>query len=634
MINLPIRPSTSQRNQASRNYFTNYTPPSSTEAVNGPVREPARELLTVNDRLIVGVDFGTTFSGVAAVYTSTPDDIEIIKTWPGGNGITSDKVPTEISYDFPPDAGPETDPNIKWGFQFKPEESRLRCIKLFLDRSQKLPFYVSPQETATQLKKYNKTVIDAVSDYLTEIYKHTMDTLTRRYGESFMGSTNVDFVLTCPAVWSDAAKNTTLQAAERAGMGLKADIQMVSEPEAAAVYTLKAIQPNHLNVGDNFIVCDAGGGTVDLIAYKIISLKPLKVEESAVGTGGLCGSAFLNYRFEEHVRSRLGNSRFEEMKTKKAKTWQMGLRYFEEFVKRNFNEDEYQEVNVPFPGLPDDEEARIDSGFLVMTGDEVKGIFEPVVKEVCDLVQGQVDTLRGNGGIVSGIILVGGFGQSDYLYRRLKSHFTSAAPPPYTETPTHAATASAFEGNGNIEVVQPVYAWTAVVRGAVLRGLEGNMVISRKARMHYGTSYATVYDEEKHSVSERYWSPLWERWMVSDRMQWHIAKGEAISPLSPIAFHYTRNFRPGQSLVVTDDLIACEADEPPAAYSRDLVHVCTLTTDLSAVPRSLFTRLTTTRGVEFDNLDFTLEMIVDSAGLGFELKVDGVRYGRVEAEFH
>lgn len=160
-----------------------------------------------------------------------------------------------------------------------------------------------------------------------------------------------------------------------------------------------------------------------------------------------------------------------------------------------------------------------------MTADEIKGIFEPVVKEVCDLVQGQVDGLRGKGGIVSGIILVGGFGQSDYLYRRLKAHFTSAAPPPYTERPTHAVSAAAaLDGNGNIEVMQPVYAWTAVVRGAVLRGLEGNMVISRKARMHYGTSYATVYDEEKHTVSERYWSPLWERWMVSDRMQWHIAK--------------------------------------------------------------------------------------------------------------
>jgi hypothetical protein len=39
-----------------------------------------------NDKLIVGVDFGTTYSGVAAVYSATPDDIEIIKSWPGGNG--------------------------------------------------------------------------------------------------------------------------------------------------------------------------------------------------------------------------------------------------------------------------------------------------------------------------------------------------------------------------------------------------------------------------------------------------------------------------------------------------------------------------------------------------------------------
>jgi hypothetical protein len=208
------------------------------------------------------------YSRVATVYTSTPDDVEIVKTWPGGNGITSDKVPTEISYETI--AGIDGAPDLiktRWGFMFKPEESRLRCMKLFLDRAQKLPFYVSPKDTATQLKKYNKNVVDAVSDYLTEIYKHTMDTLTRRYGEVFMKTTKVEWVLTCPAVWSDTAKNTTLQAAERAGMGSKADIQMISEPEAAAVYTLKAIQPNHLSIGDNFVVCDAGGGTVDLIAY-------------------------------------------------------------------------------------------------------------------------------------------------------------------------------------------------------------------------------------------------------------------------------------------------------------------------------------------------------------------------------
>lgn len=72
-LNLPLRTATnaststtstaSRRNQESRNYFTSYTPPSSTEAINGPVREPAREPPPISDRLIVGVDFGTTFSG-------------------------------------------------------------------------------------------------------------------------------------------------------------------------------------------------------------------------------------------------------------------------------------------------------------------------------------------------------------------------------------------------------------------------------------------------------------------------------------------------------------------------------------------------------------------------------------------
>lgn len=72
-----------------------------------------------------------------------------------------------------------------------------------------------------------------------------------------MTLTKVEFVLTVPAVWSDSAKNATLQAAERAGMGNRHELKLISEPEAAAIYTLKAIQPNYLKVGDNFVVCDA-----------------------------------------------------------------------------------------------------------------------------------------------------------------------------------------------------------------------------------------------------------------------------------------------------------------------------------------------------------------------------------------
>jgi hypothetical protein len=155
-------------------------------------------------------------------------------SWPGGNGITSDKVPTEIAYETPatanpaststtslassnsavesnistatgatPAATPLSGSNVKWGFQFKPEESRLRCIKLFLDRNQKLPHFVSPKETAAQLRKYNRNVMDAVSDYLSQIYKHTMSTLERRYGETFMAMTKVEVRI--PALTTELA---------------------------------------------------------------------------------------------------------------------------------------------------------------------------------------------------------------------------------------------------------------------------------------------------------------------------------------------------------------------------------------------------------------------------------------------
>lgn len=37
----------------------------------------------VDDKIVIAVDFGTTFSGVATVYSATPDEVDIIRTWPG-----------------------------------------------------------------------------------------------------------------------------------------------------------------------------------------------------------------------------------------------------------------------------------------------------------------------------------------------------------------------------------------------------------------------------------------------------------------------------------------------------------------------------------------------------------------------
>lgn len=62
-----------------------------------------------------------------------------------------------------------------------------------------------------------------------------------------------------------------------------------------------------MNVGDSILVCDAGGGTVDLVAYRIKRLPPdLQVEECGIPSGGKCGSVFLNRIFEKWVETELG----------------------------------------------------------------------------------------------------------------------------------------------------------------------------------------------------------------------------------------------------------------------------------------------------------------------------------------
>ena len=90
-------------------------------------------------------------------------------------------------------------------------------------------------------------------------------------------------------------------------MGLGHALHVISEPEAAAVYALDVLDPHIIEVGDTFVLCDAGGGTLDLISYTVKKLKPkLEITEAVPGTGSLCGSTFLNRRFEIFLEENLG----------------------------------------------------------------------------------------------------------------------------------------------------------------------------------------------------------------------------------------------------------------------------------------------------------------------------------------
>jgi molecular chaperone DnaK (HSP70) len=330
-------------------------------------------------------------------------------------------------------------------------------VKLFLDPRQELPAFVSKSEMKQLLAKSGKDAVSVVADYLCKVYQHTKDELVKRYGDLFVQTTDTQWVLTVPAIWSDAAKNATLTAARRAGMGPQ--LTLISEPEAAAVYTLQAIQPNHLKVGDNIVVCDAGGGTVDLIAYEIKQARPLRIEESAEGSGACCGAAMLNTKFEDLIRQKMGSGPFSKLYHDKSRTWLTAQKYFEDHVKRNFDPTDPTDFNIPFPGVTDDHKAGIEQGFLTLSFMEVADMFRPIITDIMDLVEDQISKVRSKGKIVTGVVLVGGFGQSGCLYKALKLRYTGQS--------------EGRRPGTQFDVLQPANAWTAVVRGAVLRGMEG-----------------------------------------------------------------------------------------------------------------------------------------------------------------
>lgn len=134
------------------------------------------------------------------------------------------------------------------------------------------------------------------------------------------------------------------------------------------------------------------------------------------------------------------------------------------------------------PGLANNAQLGIRRGRFTIKPEEMNDIFEPVILKVIALVKGQMKSSKTN---IRSVLLVGGFGQSNYLKERLRSSLKG------------------------VEVLQPPNAWTAIVRGAVMMGLSRASasliavgVVSRAARKHYGIELSVDYVSTAHQASK------------------------------------------------------------------------------------------------------------------------------------
>ena len=48
-------------------------------------------------------------------------------------------------------------------------------------------------------------------------------------------------------------------------MGQGTRLHIITEPEAAAMHALDIMDPRNIQIGDTFVLCDAGGGTIDIV---------------------------------------------------------------------------------------------------------------------------------------------------------------------------------------------------------------------------------------------------------------------------------------------------------------------------------------------------------------------------------
>lgn len=163
------------------------------------------------------------------------NQIRVIENWPvpGRGNPTSEKVPSIISYD---NGSPS-----KWGFQVGDKDESFKWFKILLEADSK---YAKESEivntSSLLLSKLEKTPTKVVADYLSLLWQFALKDIAKKKGKGWRSIYDVKIVMSVPAMWSPAAKEKTLQAAKDAGLEeFDEDIQLVTEPEAAALATLR-----------------------------------------------------------------------------------------------------------------------------------------------------------------------------------------------------------------------------------------------------------------------------------------------------------------------------------------------------------------------------------------------------------
>ncbi|KAJ5748239.1 uncharacterized protein N7511_009935 [Penicillium nucicola] len=472
-----------------------------------------------NMAYIVGLDFGTTMTSISYCRFKSDkrpakvprDKIKDITDWPSaGRDQQRGEVPSESLY-----LGDE----YYWGYQArqKLEEFHysggvsdtagrlIRFTKLLLaepDLMEKDEADSQLRDVRETLRHLGKTVPDAVRDYLIELFRFAKDYLKDQV--NFTESNEVELSLSVPAGWpieaSWSLQHIVREVATEVSFGQISSLFIINEPEAASAFAFDTVGGTNISVrdistavnlgngltgssvkrGGTFMVCDAGGGTVDVTTYTVEQKSPFRLIETVPPSGANCGSTCVNRAMESDLLQMLREEPcFDRNRTSIEHQLSHNLfRKFENELKRNFDSGEglVGSAYLDLHGLEENPAKGFGKGMITVKRDQVMGWFQPSLKGITDLIHQQLGACADIDVRVQKIILFGGYSQSKTLQNFLKQRISH----PKIVCPR----ASAFE--------------TTVSRGTVYRAVDKSKGPLRQAIANIGILQSEPFDPEQY----------------------------------------------------------------------------------------------------------------------------------------
>jgi len=497
-------------------------------------------------RIVLAIDYGTTFTGLAWMQTtgdSVPEfsDLNLFRQWPDRNEV---KVPSEVSYSL---TSGNDDGHVyrQWGYSIDVRSKVLRWTKLELVRNR------SPLEELEILRELmdglseinelhddvneithvprhlSKTTEDIIEFYLGHVAREWSSHITAQ-GMYILNRVPVDIVVTHPAMWPSDAKNTLVRAVcgafNRHVLPQRRHIHVISEPEACALYVIQDVlrqRSRPMQAGDCFTLCDAGGGTIDLASYHLESIDPLKLIRIGNVSGAQVGATTVDRAFLAWIETKLGGLDIRPAEYGKGGHYilmpmaNVLLGKFEAF-KCNFTGSESYDLTVPRGAviLSNEEDQQIRQ--LHISSDTMKDLFRESIDGLNKLVRQQItyvneERIGERRCEVSSIFLAGGFAANDYLYNEV-TRFARRY--------------------GYVNVYRANDSWSSVVQGAVLRGMAIGARIPPKVATCPRRYGLCLNQGRMPDITEGIWDidPPDENVFPQGRLIWLVSRQDVIFP--------------------------------------------------------------------------------------------------------